>query len=62
MCAILVLNRLVMVTWMSQNCTSLGIDVSQIDHRMEKKFHNLMRLSIKLWQVGFFHSKIQVED
>ena len=49
MCAILVLNRLVMVTWMSQNCTSLGIDVSQIDHRMEKKFHNLMRLSIKLW-------------
>ena len=35
-CAILVLNRLVMVTWMSQNCTSPGIDVSQIDHRMEK--------------------------
>ena len=36
-CAILVLNRLVMVTWMSQKCTSLGIDESQINHRMEKR-------------------------
>ena len=56
MCAILVLNRLAMVTWMSQKCTSLGIDESQINHRLEKKHHNFNEVIYKIvigWLLSF---------